>query len=49
MGFVFTFCFGIFVIAQAIPLRTGGELRVDGALGGEKEYWLVGVSFNCRG
>lgn len=37
------------LLAQATPLRTRGELRVDGALGGEKEYSLVGFTFVHRG
>lgn len=33
---VFIFCFIFLVIGQAIPLRTAGELRVDGALEGRR-------------
>lgn len=36
MDSVFTFYFNFLVIAQAIPLRTGKELRVDGALEGRR-------------
>lgn len=33
------------LLAQAIPLRTRGELRVDGTLGVKKDYSLVGFTF----
>lgn len=36
MDSMFTFCFIVLVTAQAIPLRTGTELRVDGSLEGRR-------------
>lgn len=45
MDSVFIFCFIFLVIAQAIPLRTEGELRVDGALEGRSTDGLCFFSF----
>lgn len=45
MGSVFTFCFIFLVIAQAIPLKTRKELRVDGALEGRSTDGLSLFSF----